>query len=358
MMQTDLIHHDMRHVTIGRRRVGPGNPAYVIAEAGVNHDGSLEKALALVDAALAGGADAVKFQMFKAEELTTASAATAEYQKQSGESSQREMLAKLELSDEDYHTLRTYCRDCGIEFLATPFGNRDIERLLGLQVNALKTASTDLNNIPLLRRALETGLPMIVSTGAANKEEIAIAVERFRQFSATARLILLHCVSAYPTPLDVANLRAINTLRSEFGVISGFSDHTTDARIGAWAVALGANVLEKHFTLDRTAVGPDHAMSLDPPALCEYIAAIRDFETALGTGTLEMNPVEADVRKIARKSVVAAIDLSAGDILTPESLTTKRPAGGIEPVHLDTIVGRRLAVDVSKDTAITWNMLK
>ncbi len=345
-------------MTIGRRRIGPGNPAYVIAEAGVNHDGALEKALALVDTALAAGADAVKFQMFRAEELTTASAATAEYQKPSGGSSQRELLAKLELSDADFRQIRTYCHDCGIEFLATPFGTRDVDRLLELGVNALKTASTDLNNTSLLCRAAEAGLPLIVSTGAASSEEIAVAVEHFQQWNATARLILLHCVSAYPTPLDIANLRAIQTLRNKFEVVSGFSDHTTDTRIGAWATAMGANVLEKHFTLDRAAAGPDHAMSLELPALREYINAIRDLERALGTGTLGMNTLENDVRKIARKSVVAATDLPAGSTLTPESLTTKRPAGGIEPVHLDTIVGRRLATDVPKDTAITWDMLQ
>ena len=263
MMPTDFFDHDLRSVTLGRRRIGPGNPAYVIAEAGVNHDGELEKALALVDLARNAGADAVKFQLFKAEELTTASAATAEYQQPSGIVSQRELLVRLELTDTDFSHLRSYCSDCGIEFLATPFGVRDVERLLTLQVNAIKTASTDLNNTPLLRRATETGLPLIVSTGAAGREEIAFAVERFRQWDATARLILLHCVSAYPTPLEAANLRAISTLRNEFGVVSGFSDHTIDTRTGAWAVALGANLIEKHITLDRTATGPDHAMSLD-----------------------------------------------------------------------------------------------
>lgn len=363
---------DTPRVSIGGCLVGSGRPTYVIAEAGVNHDGTLDKALRLVDVAAEAGADAVKFQVFRADELATAAAETANYQKSRGlkparthacrkqtrDQSQREMLARLELSDDGFRRVQTRCVERGIEFLATPFGPRDIDRLLELKVNAIKTASTDLNNVPLLRNAAETGLPMIVSTGAASAEEIRTSVEHLREWDAGERLILLHCVSAYPTPLDAANLRAIGALQRNFGVVCGFSDHTTETQTGAWATAAGASVLEKHFTLDREAPGPDHAMSLDPPGLRQYISSIRDVERALGTGKLGLSALEADVRAVARKSVVAARDLTTGTVLRLEMLTVKRPAGGIEPDQLDVLIGRQVATDVPRDTILKWDMIQ
>ena len=346
------------HMTIGRRRLGPGCPAYVVAEAGVNHDGSVEKALSLVDAARQAGADAVKFQMFRAVELASSGAETAQYQKHFRGKSQRELLAELELSHDEFRRVSQHCRERGIEFLATPFGVGDVERLLELDVNAIKLASTDLNNLPLLRRVAETGLPLILSTGAAMADEIHKCVERLATLNVAERTVLLHCVSAYPAPLDAANLRAVATLRFTFGTHSGFSDHTTDERTGGWAVALGARVVEKHLTLDRAAPGPDHAMSLAPDQLARYIANIRDVERALGSGVLGMDPIEADVRAVARKSLVAAHDLAAGSELTSDSLCIKRPGGGVPPDQLDEVLGRRVAVDVGQDTVITWDMLQ
>lgn len=345
-------------VSIGARLVGLGRPTYLVAEAGVNHDGSLDRALRLVDAAADAGADAVKFQVFRAEELATASARTAGYQRSSSGGSQREMLARLELSDDELLRVRTHCTERAVEFLATPFGLRDVDRLLHLQVRAIKIASTDLDNVPLLRRAAETGLPLIVSTGAASADEIEAAVARLCQEGVGERLILLHCVSGYPTPLDAANLRAIATLRQRFAVPCGFSDHTTSTQTGAWAVAVGANVLEKHLTLDRGAAGPDHAMSLDPPAFREYVAAVRRVERALGTGHLGLTALEADVRAVARKSIVAACNLTTGTVLRPEMLTVKRPAGGIAPDQFDALIGRRIASDVPQDTILTWDMIQ
>jgi sialic acid synthase SpsE len=356
MTPTVVPHPGVSGVTIGQRSIGVGQPVYVIAEAGVNHDGSLEKALWLVNAAVEAGADAVKFQVFRADELASQSAATAGYQRESGKS-QREMLARLELSDDQFRRVRGCCAERGIEFLATPFGPSDVHRLLDLKVNAIKVASTDLNNSPLLHHMAQTGLPLIVSTGAATGTEIETTVDRLRTWDADQRLILLHCVSAYPTPLDAANLRAVGALQRIFRVPCGFSDHTTDTRTGAWAVAAGACLLEKHLTLDRSAPGPDHAMSLDPGGLQEYIRAVRDAERALGTGSLGMTALEADVRNVARKSVVAACDLTAGTRLRSEMLAIKRPGGGIEPDQLDTLVGRRVAANVARDTALTWDMI-
>jgi N,N'-diacetyllegionaminate synthase len=345
-------------VRIGEQCVGDGQRTLVIAEAGVNHDGRLDQALRLVDVAAEAGADVVKFQMFRAAELTTEAAEAAEYQKRAGTASQREMLARLELSDTDFARIIAHCESRAIEFLATPFSGGDVERLRQLGARALKLASTDLNNTPLLQKAAETGLPLIVSTGAAMTVEIVAAVKRLREWGAGQRLILLHCVSGYPTPLAAANLRAIQTLRTTFGAPCGFSDHTQSTQIAGWAVAAGASVLEKHFTLNRSAAGPDHAMSLDPAGLAAYVAAAREAESALGTGRLGMTDLEADVRRSARKSVVAATRIPAGATLTPEMLTVKRPAGGIPPDQLDRLIGRTVTADLTPDTVLTWDLVQ
>jgi N,N'-diacetyllegionaminate synthase len=344
-------------VAIGGRLVGTGQPTYVVAEAGVNHDGSLAKALELVDVAVAAGADAVKSQFFRAEELAAPSAQTAAYQRAAGDHSQRDLLSRLELTDTDFRRIQARCRDRSIELLATPFSVLDVDRLRRLGVRAIKIASTDVNNTPLLRQAVALRLPLIVSTGASTADEIEAAVARLRGWNAGQRLILLHCVSCYPVPLAAANLRAIAALRSAYGVPCGFSDHTTSTQAGAWAVAAGACVLEKHFTLDRGGPGPDHAMSLEPAELREYVAAVRGVEEALGSGVLGMTDLEADVRTVARKSVVTTTAGRAGTQLTADMLTIKRPGGGIPPDQLDAVLGRRLAVDAPGDTVLSWDML-
>jgi sialic acid synthase SpsE len=343
---------------LGERLVGERQPVLVIAEAGVNHDGSLDQALRLVDVAVAAGADVVKFQVFRATELVTASAATAEYQQASGAASQRALLERLELSEHDFARLAAHCRASGIEFLGTPFSPPDVERLLRLDVRALKIASTDLNNAPLLRRAALAGLPLIVSTGASTADEIGAAVDGLRLWGVGERLILLHCVSGYPVPLDAANLGAIGTLRTRFGVPCGFSDHTQATDIAGWAVAAGACVLEKHFTLDQTACGPDHAMSLNPGQLAAYVSAARQAERALGSGELGFSALEANVRAVARQSVVAATRIRAGTAIVAEMLTVKRPGGGVEPAGLDALLGRRAVADIAADTVLTWEMVQ
>jgi len=357
-LSDDTVRPDVQPVTLGQRHVGPGEPVLVIAEAGVNHDGSVDRALELVDIAVAAGADVVKFQMFRADELVTATAAAAVYQQASGAQSQHEMLRRLELSDEEFARVAAHCRARGIEFLATPFSPRDVDRLVALGVQAIKIASTDLNNVPLMRRVVATGLPLIVSTGAALPEEIAAAAARLQVWGAGDRLVLLHCVSNYPAPLAAANLRAIATLQVVTGVPCGFSDHTASTDIAGWAVAAGACVLEKHFTSDPQRPGPDHAMSLDPAQLSRYVAAARQAEEALGSGLLGMTAVEEDVRAVARRSVVAATRIPRGTELTAEMLTVKRPGGGIAPDQYDALLGRRAAVDIDADTQLTWDMLQ
>lgn len=346
-------------VTISRHRVGPGNPTFLVAEAGVNHNGCTETALRLVDAAADAGADAVKFQMFRASDLVTADASTAAYQQNGcGERSQRAMLSRVELSQEAFKRIRGYCDRRSILFLATPFGPDDVGRLVKLGVAAIKIASTDLTNEPLLRTVADTGLPIILSTGASTEAEIHGSVDRLRHLGAGRRLVLLHCVSCYPTPVEALNLRSVAALSHTFDVPCGLSDHSTSTQGGGWAVAAGACVLEKHFTLDRTAAGPDHAMSLTPEQLAEYITVVRRVETALGDGALGMKDCEREVRAVAGKSVVAAIDIPADTCLTVDMLTLKRPGTGIPAGDLLRVAGRRCSVHIPSDTMLSWDMLR
>lgn len=345
-------------VRIGDTRVGRGRPLRVIAEAGVNHDGSVERALGMVDAAADAGADYVKFQVFRAQSLVVAAASAAAYQRGAGYDDQHAMLRRLELDDRDFLRIADRCRRRGVRFLATPFDGADVPRLVALGAPAIKLASTDLNNAPLQRAAIATGLPLIVSTGAATAREIFAAVARLRAGGAGRRLVLLHCVSGYPTPIDAANVAAIRRLARRCRAPVGFSDHTTSVQIGGWAAAAGACVLEKHFTLDRSAPGPDHAMSLEPHELRDYIRFAREAHAALGAGRLGMQPLEADVRASARRSVVAARPLKRGETLDADALALKRPSGGIPPDEFDALLGRRLLCDVAADAALSWEMVR
>ncbi|MBN1510389.1 MAG: N-acetylneuraminate synthase family protein [Phycisphaerae bacterium] len=346
-------------VRIGSAEVGPGRRACVIAEAGVNHNGSEDAAHRMIDAALAAGADAVKFQAFRAADLATPDANAASYQKTAtGTSSQRTMLESLELPADAFERLAHHCRRDGIEFLATPFGVRDLHMLRNLGMRAVKIASTDLNNLPLLDEVIATRLPIILSTGATLPEELDTTVQRLRERRAADRLILLHCVSSYPTPWSQANLRRIPHLKARYGLPTGFSDHTQAIQTGALAVAAGACVIEKHFTLDSRLPGPDQSLSLEPGLLAEYVEQIRDAEAALGTGDLTPRECELDVRQVARKSIVAARPIAAGEILDATCLTTKRPAGGLEPHALPALLGKRARTPIPADTRITWDMVE
>lgn len=348
-----------RSLRVSGRIIGHGCRTYLIAEAGVNHNGDEAMALALVDAAVDGGADAVKFQVFRAEALTTNEAGTASYQRLAGgPKSQRELLAALELSDDCFRRVVDRCHDRGIDFLATPFGVPEVGRIRALGSAAVKIASTDLPNRPLLDAAAASGLPVILSTGASTRWEIGEAVGWLRQRAAGDRLILLHCVSRYPTPMDSINLGVIRTLQRAFSLPTGLSDHTESTWTGSWAVAAGACVLEKHITLDRSLPGPDHAMSLTPPQWREYVTLTREAQRAMGDGHLGTRDAEAEVRTIARRSVVAAADIAEGASLTPELLTLKRPGIGIPPRELDRLLGRQAAQSIPRDTMLSWDMVR
>lgn len=346
-------------IAIGRHRIGNGQRIFVVAEAGVNHDGDVRQAIELIDAAARAGADAVKFQMFRADDLVTETAVTAAYQQRAtGEVSQRAMLKRLELSDDAFDRIRRRCEQRSILFLATPFGRGEVDRLVALGAPAIKIASTDLTNHTLLEHAADTQLPVILSTGASTETEIGEAVGLLRDRRAANHLVLLHCVSRYPTPLDAINLCAIRTLRATFDLPCGLSDHTTSVDMGAWATAAGACVLEKHFTLDQAAPGPDHAMSLSPEQLKDYIIAVRQVERTLGDGRVGLAEEESAVRAVVSRSVVSKVDIAMGTAITADMLTLKRPGTGIPAAAIDRLCGCRSCVDIPPDTTLSWNMVR
>lgn len=330
---------------------------YVIAEAGVNHNGSMDLALQLVDAAAEAGADAVKFQTFRAETLVGAGVGKAEYQQRAtGSGDQRAMLKSLELSYDDHALLCERCRTRGIEFLSTPFDEDAVEFLVGLGMRRIKIASGELTNRPFIELVASKGLPVMLSTGMAELEEVAEAIEWIRRARPAAigdnSLVLLHCTSNYPTALVDVNLRAMSTMARTFGVAVGYSDHTAGIDVAPMAVALGAEVIEKHFTLDRTLPGPDHMASLEVPELRTMIESIRSAELVLGDGIKAPRPSEFAVRDLVRRSVAARRELPAGHVLDRADLTCMRPGMGIAPKALDTVVGRVLRRSVQAGALI------
>ena len=327
----------------------------MIAEAGVNHGGDVELALELVGRATAGGADVVKFQSFVTERSLTRSAPKADYQvATTGDAdSQFEMVRRLELSPEDQRTIASACERAGIEFLSTAFDAESFDLLLDLGIRRVKVASGEMTNLPLLRHVAAAGLPMLLSTGMATLGEIEATLDALEAAGTPReRVTLLHCTTEYPAPIEEVNLRAIATLRQAFGVDVGYSDHTTGIDIAIAAVALGATVIEKHLTLDRSMPGPDHRASLEPGELAELVAGVRRVEAALGDGVKRPGPRELANRAIARKSIVAAGPIRAGEAYSAENLATKRPGTGLSPMAWDEIVGRTAPRDYDTDEMI------
>ncbi len=334
---------------------------YLIAEAGVNHNGSLEIAQRLVDISAKAGADAIKFQTFKADQLATRNAPKAEYQIQTADAaeSQFEMLRKLELSAESHCVLFEQCRKLGIEFLSTPFDIDSLRFLAStLDVPRIKLASGDITNAPLLLEAAKQGRPLILSTGMSTPEEIEEALGviafglttpaapparlAFRQafgsnagrLALQATVTLLHCTSEYPAPFEEVNLRAMHTLRERFGLPVGLSDHSPGIAVAVAAAALGAIIIEKHFTLDRSLPGPDHRASLEPAELAAMIKSVREVNLALGDGVKRPMPTESRNIAVARRSIVALRQIGKGELLTEENIGARRPGTGISPMHL------------------------
>lgn len=323
---------------------------YVIAEAGVNHNGDPAMAFQLVDAAVDAGADAVKFQMFRAEDLVVPGAARADYQKQqTGEGDQLSLLKTLELDEQTHRALFDYCSSKGIDFLSTPFGIEQADFLINLGLKYLKLPSGELTNHPLLVHCAQSGLPLILSTGMADMQEVIAAVALIRQHSRrpvdqNRQLTLLHCTSNYPTAMEDVNLAAMGSLHRETGLAVGYSDHTDGIQVASLATACGASVIEKHFTLDRTLPGPDHQASLEPDQLAEMIAQIRATEIIMGDGIKRPRPGELPVRDLVRRSLVLSRNMEAGEALTETDIVLRRPGNGMAPNRLDEILGRRLSL--------------
>lgn len=345
-------------VIIGNRRIGPGEHCFVIAEAGVNHNGDIALAQRLIDVAARAGADAVKFQTFSADRLASAAAPKAAYQKQttSLDETQHAMLKRLELSPEAHRLLIDYARARGIMFLSSPFDKQAADFLEALDVPAFKIPSGEIDNLPFLRHVASKGRPVILSTGMADAAEVATAIDAI--VAAGLRdLVLLHCLSNYPADPAEANLRAIAAMRESHAVPVGFSDHTEGIAVALAAVALGACVIEKHFTLDRALPGPDHRASAEPDELTALVQGIRIVERALGDGRKRPQPSEMENRSVIRKSLVAARDLSAGEAIDAGDLAAVRPGTGLSPALASQIVGRRLRIAVTAGTPIAWDML-
>jgi N-acetylneuraminate synthase len=332
---------------------------FIIAEAGVNHNGSLDLALRLVDAAKASGADAVKFQTFRADLLATRSAHKAPYQERttSNAESQFEMLQRLELDAAAHQRLIDHCQEIGIQFLSSPFDTQSADLLATMDVPMYKVPSGEITNLPFLQHLAGKGRPLIVSTGMSTLGEVEEAVQAL-QAAGASNLTLLHCVTEYPAPYAEVNLRAMQTLKSAFGFPVGYSDHTTGIEVAIAAVALGAEVIEKHFTLDRSLPGPDHAASLEPVELQQMVTAIRHVEAALGNGIKAPASCELLNISAARKSVVAARSLPSGHQLAAGDLDIKRPGNGLAPKLLPTLIGRTLRAGVAKDEIISWDHLE
>ncbi len=325
---------------------------YIIAEAGVNHNGSFETASKLVDAAKKAGVDCIKFQTFKSENLVSYNAQKAEYQKNTtGEGSQVEMLKKLELSYDEFISLKKYCDNVGICFLSTPFDFDSIDFLNSIEMPFWKIPSGEVTNYPYLMALAKTRKPVVMSTGMCKMSEIEAAINVLKD-NGIPDIRLLHCNSEYPTPYEDVNLKALQTMRDVFGLEVGYSDHTKGIEVPIAAVALGATIIEKHFTLDRNMDGPDHKASLEPNELTSMVSCIRHIEKSLGTGEKTPSSSEIKNKTVARKSIVAKKKIRMGEMLTEENVTVKRPGSGINPMRWNEVLWTRAIRDFEEDDLI------
>lgn len=314
----------------------------IIAEAGVNHNGDIELAKRLIEVAADAGADIVKFQTFCADRLVTKSAAKADYQVASttAEESQHEMLRRLELSPTMHEVLMAHCVKCNIEFMSTAFDEKSVDMLSNYGLSRFKIPSGEITNLAYLRHIAKVAGEVIISTGMATLDEVGVAIAVFEANGVPReRITVLHCTTEYPTPFSEVNLRAMKTIGDTFGVCIGYSDHTVGIEIPIAAVALGANIIEKHFTLDKRMPGPDHQASLDPVELKAMVAAIRCIESAMGNGVKAPSSAEAKNMRVVRKSLVAVRPIEAGEIFSMDNIGAKRPGTGISPMRLDDVLG-------------------
>lgn len=334
------------------------NKVYIIAEAGVNHNGSVEIAHKMIDEAKSVGADCIKFQFFNTQALVSRNAPTAQYQmEKTGELEQYSMLKALELKKEEILSLKKHCENVGIEFLATPFDLESVEFLTPL-VSRFKIGSGDITNFPLLESVAQKGKPVILSTGMATLGEIEDAFWLLANYLPVEKITLLHCVSIYPTPPELVNLNVINTLKTLFKTSIGFSDHSIGINMAIAAVAIGATVIEKHFTLDKNFKGPDHNASVDPVELKMLIKAVKEVEIGLGNGLKCISETEAEIKRVVRRGLYARRDIKAGQTLNAGDLIPLRPEKGIPPRFFNKILGLKSTTDIKQGTPLEWWMLR
>jgi N-acetylneuraminate synthase/N,N'-diacetyllegionaminate synthase len=343
---------------INGRPIGAGHPVFVIAEAGVNHNGRMDMALKLIDVAAKAGADAVKFQTFQVDQLNCATTPKAPYQRKGGKDreTQTEMLRKLQLNENHHRVLQRHAKKRGILFLSTPFDFPSLDLLTRLKLPAIKISSGDLTNLPFLKEAARRGKTLILSTGMGSLDEIDDAVRTIKR-ERKAALILLHCISCYPTPPALANLRTIPFLMNRTGVPIGFSDHSTGFGAAAAAVALGACMIEKHITLNKNLPGPDHPASLEPDELAVFVKTLREAEAAMGRVRKTMLPEERPIARVARKSLVSAMPIPKGVRVTREMIGIKRPGTGISPALFQNVLGKKSRKAIAPDVPLTFAML-
>jgi len=349
-------------VNINNFTIGPGYPCFIIAEAGVNHNGDIALAHKLIEVAVKAGANAVKFQSFVTENLVTLKAQKAKYQIETTGQNERQfaMLKSLELTLDQQKELKTHCDDIGILYLCTPYEPKSADFLGEVGVAAYKIASTDTTNIPFLRYIARKGIPVILSTGMSSLGEVEEAVNELKLHGLNEKIIILQCTSEYPAPVNEINLRAIKTMEHAFGCPVGFSDHTPKIGASPWAVAAGAYVVEKHFTLDRNMTGPDHRVSIEPKELAILVSTIRDVEAALGDGIKRPMPSELPNKTRMQKSLVTTRLIAAGETIRQTDLTCKRPGNGLSPKWFDKVVGEKAAKLIQKGemikiSSIAWS---
>jgi N,N'-diacetyllegionaminate synthase len=331
-------------ISINGKNIGINNPVYVIAEAGLNHNGDVKIAKRLVDAALESGADAIKFQTYKTEEFVARS------------NQYFDVFKNAELSYEDFYEIKKYSEDSGITFFSTPFDIESANYLKKIEVPCFKIASSDLTNIPLIKHISKMNIPMIISTGLSTMEEIEEAVQCCL-FEGNKKIALLHCVASYPTLPEETNLNALNTIRDRFSFPVGYSDNGESTLVDLTAVSMGANLIEKHFTLDKKMDGPDHSFSIEPLELKTLISQIRLIEKMRGDCIKLPQPTELEGRYFIRKSITSKKDIKINETLSIENLSIKRPAAGIEPKYLEQVIGKRVNKEIKKDTPIYWKDL-
>ncbi|NQU99165.1 MAG: N-acetylneuraminate synthase [Parcubacteria group bacterium] len=346
----------MKKIKVGNKSIGEKKPCFIIAEAGVNHNGDIELAKKLVDIAKEAGVDAVKFQTFHAEETVSLNSKKASYQDRAKEKTQYEMLKNLELSFDEFRELKKYCDNNSIEFISTPYDIKSVEFLNNIGVKRFKVASADLINKPLIEAIAETKKQIILSTGMATLGEIERTISLIYNLG-NRNIILLHCTTSYPTSYDQVNMNILHTLKEAFGLPVGYSDHTLGIEIPIMAVSMGAKVVEKHFTLDRTMEGPDHFASLEPNELKEMVKSIRNIEKSFGSKRKEITAEEKKNIFFMRRSIHASIDIKTGEVIKANNIKITRPFNGIESWFIDVILGKKLKNNIKKDDPIRWKDL-